>query len=241
MRFEKVGVLMGGCSSEREISLTSGRAVVEGLREARLEGEAPLVRLAVEVEDLVMVLVAVLVADEAEALVLAEALAPEHLEVQGARAEALARTGLVLQSPLGDATLAAPPTVLAEDLREPFDVVLVSCKAYDLDGAVAAFAPVTDLAALSEFAALTDNPLVRRLALTHGTEALAGRAAWIIIGDADARVGTDKVVAFAHALAAASPAGNVTLRVAPVPGHHSLPQWHVEAAEWFRKTAPFEE
>jgi D-alanine-D-alanine ligase len=34
MRFEKVGVLMGGCSSEREISLTSGRAVVEGLREA---------------------------------------------------------------------------------------------------------------------------------------------------------------------------------------------------------------
>ena len=34
MRFNKVGVLMGGCSSEREISLTSGRAVVEGLREA---------------------------------------------------------------------------------------------------------------------------------------------------------------------------------------------------------------
>jgi D-alanine-D-alanine ligase len=34
MRFEKVGVLMGGCSSEREVSLTSGRAVVAGLREA---------------------------------------------------------------------------------------------------------------------------------------------------------------------------------------------------------------
>ena len=34
MRFRNVGVLMGGCSSEREISLTSGRAVVEGLREA---------------------------------------------------------------------------------------------------------------------------------------------------------------------------------------------------------------
>ena len=34
MRFQKVGVLMGGVSSEREISLTSGRAVVEGLREA---------------------------------------------------------------------------------------------------------------------------------------------------------------------------------------------------------------
>ena len=34
MRFRNVGVLMGGCSSEREVSLTSGHAVVEGLREA---------------------------------------------------------------------------------------------------------------------------------------------------------------------------------------------------------------
>ena len=34
MRFQKVGVLMGGCSSEREISLTSGHAVVEGLFQA---------------------------------------------------------------------------------------------------------------------------------------------------------------------------------------------------------------
>ena len=34
MRFRNVGVLMGGCSSEREISLTSGRAVAEGLRGA---------------------------------------------------------------------------------------------------------------------------------------------------------------------------------------------------------------
>lgn len=34
MRYQHVGVLMGGCSSEREISLTSGRAVLQGLREA---------------------------------------------------------------------------------------------------------------------------------------------------------------------------------------------------------------
>jgi 2-dehydropantoate 2-reductase len=31
--------------------------------------------------------------------------------------------------------------VLADDLRQPFDLVLLSCKAYDLDGAIAAFAP----------------------------------------------------------------------------------------------------
>src|SRR5258708_8246565 len=34
-----------------------------------------------------------------------------------------------------------PPTILAEDIRETFDLVLVSCKAYDLEGAVASFAP----------------------------------------------------------------------------------------------------
>jgi D-alanine-D-alanine ligase len=34
MRFQKVGVLMGGCSSERAVSLKSGGAVVEALRTA---------------------------------------------------------------------------------------------------------------------------------------------------------------------------------------------------------------
>jgi 2-dehydropantoate 2-reductase len=61
--------------------------------------------------------------------------------VRKERAERLALTGLVLRSPMGDATLPAPPTVLAGGLREPFDVVLLSCKAYDLEGAVEAFAP----------------------------------------------------------------------------------------------------
>ena len=61
--------------------------------------------------------------------------------VRPARAEKLARTGLVIQSPLGDATLPAPPTVQAADLREPFDLVLLSCKAYDLADAVASFGP----------------------------------------------------------------------------------------------------
>jgi len=58
-----------------------------------------------------------------------------------ARAQALARTGLVIKSRFGDATLAAPPSVLKEDLRTPFDVVVVACKAYDLDETMAAFAP----------------------------------------------------------------------------------------------------
>ena len=58
-----------------------------------------------------------------------------------ARAQALARTGLVIKSRFGDATLPAPPFVLKEDLHTPFDVVVVACKAYDLAETMEAFAP----------------------------------------------------------------------------------------------------
>jgi 2-dehydropantoate 2-reductase len=58
-----------------------------------------------------------------------------------ARAAQIAVGGLAIRSALGDADLPAPPWLLAEDLAAPFDVVLLSCKAQDLAGAVAAFAP----------------------------------------------------------------------------------------------------
>jgi 2-dehydropantoate 2-reductase len=57
------------------------------------------------------------------------------------RAEHLAKTGLVVRSPKGDINIAAPPTVLAENLSAPFDLILLSCKAYDLQGAMDSFAP----------------------------------------------------------------------------------------------------
>lgn len=106
--------------------------------------------------------------------------------------------------------------------------------------AVAAFAPVTDLLALREFAGQEKNPLVQRLALTNAVESLAGRSAWITIGNADTRVDTGKAVAFANALTTAaqdrSPACDVTLLVLPIPGHSSDPQWHDAAAKWVLKT-----
>ena len=40
-----------------------------------------------------------------------------------------------------DVTLRSPPTVLAAELRTPFDAVILSCKAYDLGGAIESFAP----------------------------------------------------------------------------------------------------
>jgi 2-dehydropantoate 2-reductase len=57
------------------------------------------------------------------------------------RAAQLASNGLAIRSRHGDATLPSPAHLLAEELRETFDVVLLSCKAYDLEGAMAAFAP----------------------------------------------------------------------------------------------------
>jgi len=56
------------------------------------------------------------------------------------RAAQLAKTGLVVRSALGDLNLANPPTVAAENLHEPFDLILLSCKSYDLESAMDSFA-----------------------------------------------------------------------------------------------------
>ena len=61
--------------------------------------------------------------------------------VRPRRAAQLAQTGLIIRSSFGDVNLPAPPTVRAETLRETFDVVVLSCKAYDLAAAADAFAP----------------------------------------------------------------------------------------------------
>jgi len=61
--------------------------------------------------------------------------------VRPRRAAELTRTGLAIRSRSGDIDIAGPPTVTAEALGSAFDLVLLSCKAYDLDGAMASFAP----------------------------------------------------------------------------------------------------
>jgi 2-dehydropantoate 2-reductase len=60
--------------------------------------------------------------------------------VRPRRAAELAETGLIIKSPLGDVTQRAPPTIRAENVRQPFDLVLLSCKAYDLAAAMVSFA-----------------------------------------------------------------------------------------------------
>src|SRR5215831_20404113 len=61
--------------------------------------------------------------------------------VRPKRASELASAGLVIKSPKGDVALKNPPTVQADSIKDQFDVVLLSCKAFDLDDAIKSFAP----------------------------------------------------------------------------------------------------
>jgi 2-dehydropantoate 2-reductase len=71
---------------------------------------------------------------------LAESGADVTFLVRPRRAQQLAERGLVVRSPLGNIERRVT-TVLAGSVRETFELVLLSCKAYDLDGAIEAIAP----------------------------------------------------------------------------------------------------
>jgi 2-dehydropantoate 2-reductase len=60
--------------------------------------------------------------------------------VRPKRAAQLAETGLVIKSRFGDVILKVPPTIQAHKMDRHFDLVLLSCKAYDLDAAIDSFA-----------------------------------------------------------------------------------------------------
>jgi len=65
--------------------------------------------------------------------------------VRPARAQALARQGLILHSPLGNLRLPVPTLTQAS---EPVDAVLLTCKAYGLEDAMRAIAPAVGPATL---------------------------------------------------------------------------------------------
>jgi len=66
---------------------------------------------------------------------LAEAGGDVTFLVRPARAAALARDGLLIESPFGDVTLTAR-TISAESLKPGWDMILLTCKAYDLADAI---------------------------------------------------------------------------------------------------------
>jgi 2-dehydropantoate 2-reductase len=60
--------------------------------------------------------------------------------VRPKRAEQLASGGLFVRSPKGDVKIAAPKVVTEAALREPYDLVFLGCKSFDLEGAMSSFA-----------------------------------------------------------------------------------------------------
>ena len=105
---------------------------------------------------------------------------------------------------------------------------------------VAAYAPVTELAALSEFRGAEDNALVQSLALSQQAEKLADRKVWVIIGDRDERVGTDRAITLARRITKAALAhghdGRVDLHVVTEPRGHMTPAGAAaQSADWIRR------
>ncbi|MCH9726657.1 MAG: prolyl oligopeptidase family serine peptidase [Planctomycetes bacterium] len=99
------------------------------------------------------------------------------------------------------------------------------------------FAPVTDLAALSEFRKTKEHPLVKKLSLAEQADNLAGRPVWIIIGDQDERVSTRAAYEVAHRITEASRTkklpSRVQLHIMPEPRGHTTPRGASKmAAEW---------
>jgi dienelactone hydrolase len=95
----------------------------------------------------------------------------------------------------------------------------------------AAFAPVTDWAALSEFEADTDRDDVQQLRLTEYANQLAGKPLFVAIGTSDVRVDTSACTAFCQAVADAEttrgiPVGLDLHLCSDSAGHSILPTWH---------------
>lgn len=92
--------------------------------------------------------------------------------VRSRRAAQLAEHGLVLRSPFGDADL-NPRWLEAAELREPYDLVLLTCKAYDLDSALEAIAPA--MGPSSHVLPLLNGLLhLERLAQAFGAQRVVG-------------------------------------------------------------------
>ena len=108
---------------------------------------------------------------------LVEADADVTFLVREARAETLRANGLVIESPLGDATIQVK-TVTPGSLAGIYDLVLVSCKAYDLDSAIEAIRPAVG-PATSVLPLLNGLAHVERLEAVFGAEPVLGGLAHI--------------------------------------------------------------
>lgn len=103
--------------------------------------------------------------------------------------------------------------------------------------ALAAFAPVTDLPTLKEFAELADSPIVQRRNALALVPSLVGRPIFITIPRNDPRVGTDNCLRFYDALRAReSGVSNVVFEVTEGNEHSVPPDGYHRGARWLIDT-----
>ena len=107
--------------------------------------------------------------------------------VRPKRAQMLAQTGLVIESPLGNAQLQVR-TVQKETVRPEYDLVILSCKAYDLDVSIVSLAgamgPKTMVLPL-----LNGMAHLERLEQAFGKERVLGGTCYVASTvDADGRI-----------------------------------------------------
>jgi 2-dehydropantoate 2-reductase len=108
--------------------------------------------------------------------------------VRPKRAAKLAETGLVIKSPQGDFHAAAPQTVTADTLQAPYDLIVLSCKAYDLDSALGDLAPAVGPATMI-LPLLNGMGHMDRLDARFGADhVLGGQCAISTTLDADGRI-----------------------------------------------------
>ncbi|MDE1993504.1 MAG: 2-dehydropantoate 2-reductase, partial [Rhizobiaceae bacterium] len=98
--------------------------------------------------------------------------------VRPKRAEVLREKGLIIRSPLADAHIDEPRLVTADELEGHFDLVLLSCKAYDLDDAMNAFAPAVG-PQTAILPLLNGMAHLDRLEVRFGAEAVLGGTCFI--------------------------------------------------------------
>lgn len=99
--------------------------------------------------------------------------------VRPRRAEQLAKNGLVIKSPCGDLHQQVA-TILAAQLRPGYDLVFLTCKAYDLAAAVEAVAPAVD-ARTALLPALNGIQHLDVLKVKFGEERVLGGVAQIAV------------------------------------------------------------
>jgi len=130
--------------------------------------------------------------------------------VRPSRAEILKSRGLIIRSPLGNVAIPQPNLLVASELSQHFDLIVVSCKAYDLEDAINSFAPAVG----PETAIL---PLLNGMAHLDilqgrfGTEAVLGGSCFV-----STTVGKDGEIVHlndTHKLTFGEPASGLTPRV----------------------------